>query len=269
MDRARRLPYKKVNGIRLNAYAFNPEGHSVGDKRPCAIFFFGSGWDNGVVTQFAPHCVYLASRGMVGFVVEYRVSAKHGSTPTEAMADARSVVRWVRMNAEALGVDPDRIAGAGASAGAHVILSSAMIEGVEEPGEDRSVNPSPNALVLFSPVVDISPAGFGVDRFSDKKLANYVSPLRHVEKGLPPSVIFHGKSDRVIPAKGIRKFWKKMQRKGNHCELFEYDGQGHGFFNFNVNFQFYEATIAAMDRFFVDLGYMEKNPEDDGSLRLG
>jgi acetyl esterase/lipase len=116
---AREEIFKSVNGVDLPVYIWEPEP----DKAPpypksVAAFFFSSGWDNGQIAQFAPHCVYFASRGMMTMCFDYRVSARHpGAGPLQAMADTRSAIRWIRMNAVELGVNPGKIIGVGGSGG--------------------------------------------------------------------------------------------------------------------------------------------------------
>src|SRR5262245_52604815 len=87
---ARSETYKTVGGADLNVYIWEPESEKAPSYPKSAIaFFFSSGWDNGQVSQFAPHCVYFASRGMTAMAFDYRVSARHNTSPLEAMADAR------------------------------------------------------------------------------------------------------------------------------------------------------------------------------------
>ena len=61
-----------------------------------------------------------------------------------------------------------------------------------------------------------------------------------------------------------------MARKKNKCRLMEFERQGHGFFNFNVSFDMYRATLMAMDDFLVDLGFIEPDPNaglgDEGTV---
>ena len=66
--------------------------------------------------------------------------------------DGKSAVRWIRANAARLGIDPDRLAAGGGSAGGHVAAATATTQGIEEEGEDTSVSSRPCALVLFNPV---------------------------------------------------------------------------------------------------------------------
>jgi acetyl esterase/lipase len=260
---ARAEVYKTAGGAALHAYIWEPEPEKTPPHPKSAIaFFFSSGWDNGQVSQFAPHCVYLASRGMAAMAFEYRVSAKNRTTPVEAMSDARSAIRWLRLNAAELGINPAKIVGAGGSGGAHIVAAAAMLDGFDEPGEDASISCAPNALVLFNPILDTSSKrGFGVDRFPTPELARHASLMGAIRKGLPPMVIFHGTADRVVPVDISETFEKKMRRKRNAIMLMPFEGQGHGFFNLNVSFDFYQSTLSAIDEFLVVEGFIEPDPD--------
>ncbi len=263
--------YKVSGETNLSAFIWNPEPQQMPPyPRSVAAFFFSSGWDHGQVSQFAPHCVYLASRGMTTIAFEYRVGIKHGTGPREAMSDARSAIRWIRMNAAELGINPGKIVGVGGSGGAHAIASAVMLKGYDDPADDPTINAAPNALVLFNPVLDTSKDGFGLDRFPDPKAAKAANLINAIAKGLPPMLIMHGTADRVVPFNGSYTFTRKMARKKNKTRLIEFNTQGHGFFNFNLSFEMYKATLGAMDEFFVELGFIEPDPNaglgDDGLM---
>lgn len=258
---AREEIYKTSNGADLNVYIWGPdEQRAPVAPKSVAAFFFSSGWDNGQISQFAPHCVYFASRGMLTLAFDYRVSVRHGTGPIEAMADARSAMRWIRMNAVELGINPGKIVGIGGSGGAHAIASAALLPGFDEPGEDTSISAAPNALVLFNPVLDTSKSGFGLDRFPNPNLAKDAHLIRAIQPGFPPMLILHGTGDRVVPFDGSYEFSKKSSKKKNFCRLLAFEGQGHGFFNFNLSFEMYEQTLMAMDDFLVELGFIEPDP---------
>ncbi len=260
---AREEIYKMAGDVQLPVYIWEPPA----DKAPTypkavAAFFFSSGWDNGQVAQFAPHCVYLASRGMMTFAFDYRVANRQKGGPLEAMADARSAIRWLRMNAVELGINPGKIVGIGGSGGAHALTATAMLPKFDDLAENASGNsPVPNALVLFNPVLDTSKKGFGLERFPDAGIAKEANLIRAIDKGLPPMLIMHGTADRVVPFAGSYEFAKKYSKKKNFCRLIEFEGQGHGFFNFNLSFEMYEATLMAIDEFLVELGFIEPDPE--------
>ncbi len=67
--------------------------------------------------------------------------------------DTKSAMRWVRSHAAELGIDPERIAASGGSAGGHLAAFASMVEGIDDPADDLKVSPRGNALVLFNPVL--------------------------------------------------------------------------------------------------------------------
>ena len=270
LQQAEGYAYKTVNGQDLGAYVFRAHGDPPPSSgRPAMLFFCSSTWDNGLVSQFAPHAMYLASRGMTGILIDYRVTARFpGCTPFQAAEDARSAVRWVRAHAKDLDIDPQKVAGCGAGAGAHAILSAAMLRDGDDPEDDKNVPCQPNALLLFSPILDTSVNGIFSERFPDKKSARRASLMHQVRRRLPPMLIIHGTTDRVVPFEHSVRFRKKNWWRRNLCRLLPYQGQGHGFFNFNFDVRLYEHTLNDLDRFLVERGLLLPNPDDDGVPRL-
>jgi len=78
--------------------------------------------------------------------------------------DAKSAVRWIRKNALTYNIDPERIAAGGGSAGGHIAAATGTSTAFEEDGEDKSISSWPNLLVLFNPVIDNGPDGYGHSR---------------------------------------------------------------------------------------------------------
>ena len=261
--------YKKIDqGPDLHAHVYYPSDEIRGTHCPVVLFFYSSSWDQGEVTQFGPQSLYFAERGAITMLVEYRVKATHDTGPFEAMADARTAIRWVRYNKDHFGVDESKIVGAGGMAGAHMVLSAAMIQDFKDDETDVQLSCVPDAMVLFSPIVDTSKKGYGIEWFESAAEARKASPLRHLRKKLPPCILFHGTADRMIPFHGVEKFARKMKWRRNVCELVDFEGQDHGFYNMNVDVVAYEATVSAADRFLVEQGFLESNEEDDGVPRL-
>lgn len=260
--------YQTAGGIELNAWIFNPPGHSADDTRPAIVFFFGGGWNGGSPGQFRPQAEYLAERGMVAIAVDYRVKSRQGTLANVAVSDAKAAIRWVRENADRLGVDPDRIAAAGGSAGGHLAAATATLPGHDETGVGSDISSSPNALVLFNPVLVTAP----VNGLSDQQLERFrkleprlgadpqsMSPYHHVRAGLPPTIVFHGEEDKTVPYRTAELFTDAMTAAGNQCELVGYPGEGHGFFNARRSDQTaYRDTTARMDGFLVSLGWLEQ-----------
>jgi acetyl esterase/lipase len=251
------ITYKTVGGNQLQLHVFYPEGHSPSDRRPAIVFFFGGGWVNGSPSQFYPHCEYLASRGMVAMAADYRVSSRDNTTPRECVVDGKSAIRWIRQHAADLGIDPDRIAAGGGSAGGHVAAAAGTVDGFEEAGEDRNISARPDALVLFNPVFDNGPDGYGHDRVKDYWKA--ISPMHNIDSSTPPTVVFLGTKDKLIPVATAIAYKERMEAAGRRCDLHLYDGKEHGFFNYR-NPDNYLQTVLEMDRFLASMGYLQGEP---------
>lgn len=242
----------------LPAHFFFPPGHQSGKSAaPVVVFFHGGLWDTSMPTQFVPHCHHFSARGAVTLAVEYRVQGKHDASPLDAVEDAAMVLVFLKKNARVLGIDPDRIVFAGAGSGAHLALCCATLPEIgNEPGEFFR----PRALFLFSPVVNTTRKGVGAERFPSLDDARAYSPSEHIDRDLPPIMIFHARQDRVVPFEQVTKFAKKYTRKKNRCEIIDFENAGHTFFNYNSHQHNYEITIKAADYFLVDLGILEPDP---------
>ena len=262
--------YKTAGDVKLNMYIYYPEGHQPAGKRPAIVFFFGGGWRGGTPRQFARQSEYFASRGMVAMAADYRVSSRHGVKIAQCVEDAKSAIRWVRANAARLGVDPDRIAAGGGSAGGHLAAATGTLPGLEAAGEDTSISSRPNAMVLFNPATLMAPAKEGpqylpLHHAQRRERAGAepeeLSPCHHVRKGAPPAIIFHGKADTTVPYNTAELFARKMKEMGNRCELVGYEGAKHGFFNYGRDGgESYFDTLRRADEFLASLGYLKGPP---------
>lgn len=252
------IPYKttsnaKKEPVKLHLHVFTPNHNPENTSRPAIVFFFGGGWVGGTPSQFYPQCRHLAQRGMVAISAEYRTANAHGTTPAECVRDGKSALRYLRANAKSLGIDPLRIAAGGGSAGGHVAAATATLEDFNDPEDDSRVSAKPDALVLFNPVFDNGPTGYGHDRV--KAYWQSFSPLHNLSAQTPPAVVFLGTKDNLIPTTTAETFRDTMKKLGVRSELFLYEGQPHGFFNAK-NPEYYEKTLAETDRFLTSLGFL-------------
>jgi acetyl esterase len=252
--------YRKVGDTELKVWIFDSRQKLTEQRLPAIVFFFGGGWTGGSPAQFEPQSRYLAQRGMVAIVADYRVKSRQNAKPADCVTDAKACVRWVRANAARLGIDPDRIAVGGGSAGGHLAASVATLPGLDTATDDKRVSCLPNALVLFNPGtvmapfpgLDLKGFGAGLDKEKFGCEPAEISPLHHVKNGAPPTIIFHGKADTPVPYATVEKFTEVMKAAGNRCELVGFEGQPHGFFNKAK----YQETLEATDAFLVSLGYL-------------
>ncbi len=249
--------YKQVDSVSLSMVVYSPS-LMPNKKYPAMVFFFGGGWNGGSITQFEPHAKYFAQRGIVCFLADYRVKQRQGTSPFESLKDAKSAMRFIREEADRFQVDPSKIIASGGSAGGHLAAATALITDYNEESDDLSVSALPNALVLFNPVIDNGPGGYGFERIGEA-FASF-SPLHNIREGAPPTLLFLGTNDHLIPVETARYYQTVMERVGSECLLHLYGGRGHGFFNYK-NFEDYQSTILATDEFLQSLNYLTAEPE--------
>ncbi len=243
--------------MELEMNIFEPTGHKASDKTPAIVLFYGGGWSGGEPELFFAHANYLASRGMVALVPEYRTKNSAKTTAFEATADGKSAIRWTRENAKTLGIDPDRIAAAGSSAGGHLAASAAIVPGTDEPSENLNISSRPNALILYNPVIDLSPAGYGNAKVGPKWQS--ISPLQNVRPGDPPTILFHGTADKTVPYENAVAFEAAMKAAGNRVELVTLRGVGHGF-AYRPAKKDANLALRRSDEFLASLGYLKGEP---------
>lgn len=257
--------YKTIGDVKLNIYEFFPKNHQASDRRPAIVFFFGGGWRGGSPKQFEKQSQYLASRGMVALVADYRVLSRHKTKADRCLADAKSAIRWVREHASRLGIDTNRIVASGGSAGGHLAACTGIIRELDEPNEDATVSSEPNAMVLFNPALVLAEVNGEIPVRKPEELPGRtgveprrISPYHHIRKDLPPTLILHGKVDATVPYKSAQWFTDAMQEAGNRCELAGYDDAGHGFFNYGRSQnRYFVETMNRVDQFLVSLSYLE------------
>jgi len=193
---------------------------------------------------------------MVAATAEYRIGNKHHTGPEKCIEDAKSAVRWLRMNARSLGVDPGRVVAAGGSAGGTDAAFAAYNTTFEPEGEDMSVSSRPDALVLYNPAL-----GFAGDlrdlKPEQSKLQDFIAAWK-VTKGGPPAILFFGTDDNLLA--GARIFVQQMIAAGNRAELYTAAGQKHGFFNDRGGTPWHAVVLRQTDFFLSSLGFLKGQP---------
>ncbi len=252
--------YKKVDNKELKLYVTKPSNWKPSDTRPAIVFFHGGGWVGGAPGQFTEHSEYFASRGLVCFQVQYRLlNRSNNESPQKCIEDAKSAMRWVRSRSKEFGIDANRIASAGGSAGGHLAAFVGTTDGVDCIEDNLSISAKSNAMLLFNPVYDNGPGGWGTARVGDQY--QKYSPAHNLTRDDPPSIVFLGDQDKLIPVATAEKFRDTLRNAKVKSELIVYEGQTHGFFNHGRNDnRFYRATVIASDRFLTELGWLSGSP---------
>jgi acetyl esterase len=81
--------------------------------------------------------------------------------------------------------------------------------------------------------------------------------MHNLDANTPPTIIFHGTEDKIIPVAVAELYQKKMDENKIRCDLFLYANEPHGFFNNSK----YAETLSEADRFLVSLGYLGTKPK--------
>jgi len=240
MTKSESFAYLERDGSLLELELVRPA--DLSRPAPAVVFFHGGAWRGGSREQFLPQCRKLAARGTFGITASYRLASDaNGLSAVDCAHDAAEAVRWVRAHAVDLGIAPDRIAAGGGSAGGQLAAAVAAM-GVEL-----------SALVLFNPALgpDGSPR---LDFLGDG------APDWDVTPGFPPALVQHGTADRIVPIQHVRRFAERMSALGSPCELVEYEGMPHAFFNHPAPEGRFEATVQEMERFLASRGLLASRP---------
>ena len=208
---AEKILYKNTPQEDMYLYLLRPSGKS-NKALPAIVYFTGGGWVNGNVEDQIPNAAWFRDHGIIGIEADYRVKSRHGTSPVECIEDAKSAIRYVRAHARELGIDPNRIIAAGGSAGGH-LAACTCIDGGDASGEDLTISSKPNALVLHNPALG---EGFGKEFFDAHP---EFSPILHIQKGWPPTIISNGTKDKITPIEFAEKFTRLMKESGSTCEL--------------------------------------------------
>ena len=136
------IEFAEHDGTRLVGDLYSPKGL---DKAPVLVGVHGGGWQIGDRKFYTHWGSYLAKNGYAVFAIEYRLMQPGLKTYPGAVYDVKAAVQYVRAKAAELGVDPERIALMGDSAGAHLSALVALAGG--EPAYSTEYRNDPYASI--------------------------------------------------------------------------------------------------------------------------
>ncbi len=212
----RRIEYRNVEGRSLGAYVYSSTVGSALARHPAVLLFHGGGWTVGEPAWTEDAARKFAALGMTAIAIEYRL-ADERATPADALADACAAFAWIRERAAAFHVDPDRVVGYGVSAGGQLVTMAAM----------RCKTDAPKALLLVSPMLDLSGSNFFSQLLRGRGDAEAYSPIHHIDASTPPTLIIQGERDSLTPTDAAQRFCAAMHAANRDCELALYPGLGH------------------------------------------
>jgi acetyl esterase len=233
------MNYSTVDGEKLLMDACIAPRTSVGT--PAVLLIHGGGFEEGGRTSsgMPELCKTLAASGFSAFTIDYRLLP--GSSFPDQIVDAQAAVSWLREpnQAERFGIDPERIAAFGSSAGA-IIAQGLGTAGTGALGQGSRVN----AVVSMSGASDFTEAGLalgkpdekvqqlilaylGCSRVVECPAAEDASPRYAVTADDSPMILFNS-TDEIVPVEQAEAMADALAEAGVIHELVVSDGSKHG-----------------------------------------
>ena len=222
-------------GRDLKCDIYTPPGGAK--DAPGVLLIHGGGWMQGDRTQLRGHGILLGRAGFVCVACEYRLSGE-ARWPAQ-IHDVKAALRWMRANAARLGIDPDRIAVSGNSAGAHLSLIVAGTPNMPEfegeggnAGVDTTVAAS---IAIYAPVhlLPESPLDSAVGALmgpgASREAYAAASPISHVSAKFPPTLLIHGNKDELVAEEESLSMYRALRKAGVSTEIHVYADQPHAF----------------------------------------
>lgn len=204
--------------------------------RPAVLIVHGGSWNSRGRGDHGQTAQRLAHSGYVAATIEYRL-VPDGVFPAAA-EDCFCALAFLRAHAQEYGLDPQRVALMGYSAGGQLV----SLLGVH--AEDPELqDPGCPAGLTFAPAAVIDGAGpadlrdmagaAAVDAFVGVDLAEHpevwaaASPIDWVSADDPPFLIVHAERDLVVEVSQSRRFRDRLRERGVDARLLELPGGGH------------------------------------------
>ena len=202
-------------------------------SRAAVVIYSGGGYSHRAPHEGHGYAEFLAEFGVSAFVVNYRVAP---AVFPDELLDARRGVRFVRANAERFGIDLDKIAVMGSSAGGHLAaLASTYREPLVGEGQDAidGFDPFPNAQILCYPVISSDPTVYHSgsyqkllgDRFPE---AASFDPELLASDQTPPAFIWHTASDPGVNVINSYRYATALRKHNIPCEMHIFPIGSHG-----------------------------------------
>lgn len=214
------------------------------------LLLVSGSWKSGT-NSFRPWMVApLLRRGYTILAVCHVSQPK--ATIMEIIEDMHHAVRFIRHRAAEFGIDPHRLGVTGGSAGGHLSLMLATRGG-------PAVNPSSDpveressavqAVAVFYPVTDLLNLGRSTENLGDggppksfvrafgphstnlalwNEIGRDTSPIYFIRSNLPPTLIYHGDADTLVPLEQSQRYRAEAVRQGANVELVVHPGGNHG-----------------------------------------
>ncbi len=224
-----KIPYK------MEDVDFMPEIKAFpSESKGAVIVFPGGGYCGRAVHEGDLIGKWLQKNGITAFVVEYRVAPyKH---PAE-ISDAMRAVKYVRFYAEKYGIDRDKIAVMGFSAGGH-LAGSVSVHYDKDMYEDTDridqESAKPDASIFCYSVIDMGEYRHDgsrndlLGRIVTENMKDFMSLHKQINSETPEAFIWHTSTDDVVPVMNSLLYAEALSKENIPCEMHIYPMGGHG-----------------------------------------
>lgn len=221
---SRDLVYKQADSISLKLDIYRLK--NLQTAAPVLIFIHGGGWSKGKKSDYLSYLVDYAKKGYVAVTVSYRLSGV-AHFPA-AVQDIESAVKWIREHSGEYMINPEKIALIGGSAGGHLAMMHAY-SGTPDSRVQAVVN-------IYGPT-DLTTEyarnrgeclkflGKSYDEAPD--LYRAASPRTYISPDDPPTLIFHGTIDSLVPVSQSDSLKKWLDNAGVPNEYHRLKGWPH------------------------------------------
>ena len=219
----RHVVYAAEADRRQRADVYRPQGDG---PYPGVLLIHGGGWTSGSRIHMVTHARELARRGYVVMSIDYRLAPAHRH-PAQ-LEDCRAALGWLRAHASEFGLDGDRIAAYGYSAGGHL---ACLLGVLPHPGlapiQAVVAGGAPCDLRLVPPDADFLSYFLGGTRAEVPESYWRASPSAAVSSDDPPTFFFHGDADWLVPIEQAREMRRKLVQAGVAASFHTCVGKGH------------------------------------------
>ena len=228
----RDIEYACRDGQPLLLDAFLPP--VVSGKAPGIVVVHGGRWSQQDKRALASESAALALEGFAVFPINYRMYNGMSALPSQ-LQNVRTAIRWIRANADRFGVDANRIALFGGSAGGHLSALAALEADPLDP--DNRIT----AVAIWSGFFDLEKGYAEMARKAEvtaieialggtpdecgPKYHKY-SPINHVTAHAPPMLISVSTRE-VSPLKDSEAFVHRLKEAQVPCEFIILEGNAH------------------------------------------
>lgn len=225
---------------------YTPSAHAP-RLRPAVLIIHGGGWASG--RKDGPRerafAEFIAGQGMVAASISYTLTEYEGrpwrsekikGAWPDNIRDCKTALRFLRAEHERFGIDPNRIAVMGGSAGGHLALLTGLTaehDGLNQLGMYTDQSNHVSGIISFYGIPDVRRWGgnsfIDVSREESPETWAMASPVEHLSPNSPPMLIIHGDADETVAFDLSVEFVEILRAKGLPHQFLRVPGGPHSF----------------------------------------